>query len=341
MSSTDKGQPLSGTRKAAILLVLLGDEASSLIYKNLPEDDLRVITQEISELSYISPAMAASVLEEYHRLSLTQDYLTQGGPAYASQLLIKAFGEAGAKSLLDQVTQAREVGMSNISTLQKADPEQLAKFIQGEHPQTIALVLAHLSGKAASAVLILLPEKLRAQVVVRLAQMQQFSPEMVQKISLVLRRRMTSLGEQSRRGFGGVKAVADILNAVDVRFSTAILEAVEQDSPKLAVSIRDFMFTFQDFLDVRETSLRELLGQMDKKTLAMSLKGASTELKDHFFKCMSTRAVEMLKEDMEAMGATRARDVSQAQQDAIALARKLETEGKMVLKNESEDALVI
>jgi flagellar motor switch protein FliG len=338
---SDKVPGLSGARKAAILLVILGDEVSSLIYKNLPEEDLRAITQEISDLSNISPEIAAAVLEEYHRLTLTQDYLVQGGPEYASRLLIKAFGEAGAKTLLDQVTQAQEVGMRNISTLQKADPEQLAKFIQGEHPQTIALVLGHLSGKAASAVLVLLPEKLRAQVVMRLAQMQQFSPEMVQKISLILRRKMTSMGEQSRRGLGGVKAVADILNAVDVRFSTAILEAVEHDSPQLAVSIRDFMFTFQDFLDVPETSLRELLGQMDKRALAVALKGASTELKEHFFKCMSVRAVEMLKEDMEALGATRSRDVNQARLDAITLARKLETQGKMVLKNESEDTLVV
>jgi flagellar motor switch protein FliG len=322
-------------------LVVLGDEVASLILKTLPDHELRVMTQEITDLDYVPPETAAAVLEEYHRLTLTQEYLAQGGPAYASQLLVKAFGEIGAKSLLSQVTQAQEVGMRNINTLQKADPEQLAKFIQGEHPQTVALVLAHLSGKAASSVLVMLPEKVRAQAVVRLAQMQQFSPEMVEKISLILRRKMMSLGDQSRRGFGGVKAVADILNSVDVRLSTAILEAVEQDSPQLAVSIRDFMFTFQDFVDVAETSIRELLGQLDKKTLAISLKGASQDLKDHFFKSMSTRAVEMLKEDMEALGPTRSRDINQAQQDAIALARKLETQGKMVLKNETEDALVI
>lgn len=332
---------LTGIRKAAILLVVLGDEVASLIYKKLPDTDLKLITQEITDLEYISPQIAASVLEEYHRLTLTQEYLAQGGPSYASQLLVKTFGEVGAKSLLDQVTQAQEVGSRNISVLQKADPEQLAKFIQGEHPQTIALVLAHLSGKAASSVLVMLPEKVRAQAVMRLAQMQQFSPEMVQKISLILRRKITSLGEQSRRGFGGVKAVADILNSVDTRLSTGILEAVEQESPQLAVSIRDFMFTFADFLEVPETSLRELLGQIDKKTLAVSLKGSSQELKDHFFKCMSSRAVDMLKEDMEALGPTLASDVNRAQQEAIALARKLESQGKMILKTMSEDAFVV
>jgi flagellar motor switch protein FliG len=292
---------LTGMRKAAILLVVLGDEAASAVYKNLPEEDLRSITQEITDLTYISPETAAAVLQEYHRLTITQEYLAQGGPAYASKLLMKTFGEAGAKSLLDQVSQAQEGAMRNLNTLQKADPQQLAKFIQGEHPQTIALVLAHMNAKAAAAVLGLLPEKLRGQAVTRMAQIQQFSPEMVQKISLILSRKMLSLGEQSRRGFGGIKAVADLLNTVDARLSTTILEAVEQDNPQLAVSIRNFMFTFEDFIEVPETSIRELLGQVDKKSLAMALKGASEDLKNHFFKSMSTRAVEMLKEDMDAL----------------------------------------
>ena len=332
---------LSGTRKAAILLVVLGEEAASAIYKHLPEEDLKNITTEITELDYISPEIAASVLEEYKRLTLTQEYLAQGGAAYATQLLMKAFGEAGAKALLNQVMQAQEGAARNLVSLQKADPQQLAKFIQGEHPQTVALVLAHMSGKAASAVLAVLPEKLRGQAVVRMAQMQQFSPEMVQKISLILSKKMMSLGDQSRRGYGGVKAVAELLNTIDSGLSTTILEAVEQDSTQLAVSIRNFMFTFQDFIEVPETSIRELLGAIDKKVLATALKGASEELKDHFFKCMSGRAVEMLKEDMESMGPTRSREVAQAQQEAIAAARKLEAQGKMALKNESEDALVV
>jgi flagellar motor switch protein FliG len=332
---------LTGMRKAAILLVVLGDEAASAVYKNLPEEDLRSITQEITDLTYISPETAAAVLQEYHRLTITQEYLAQGGPAYASNLLVKTFGEAGAKSLLDQVSQAQEGAMRNLNTLQKADPQQLAKFIQGEHPQTIALVLAHMNAKAAAAVLGLLPEKLRGQAVMRMAQMQQFSPEMVQKISLILSRKMLSLGEQSRRGFGGIKAVADLLNTVDARLSTTILEAVEQDSPQLAVSIRNFMFTFEDFIEVPEASIRELLGQVDKKSLAMALKGASEDLKNHFFKSMSTRAVEMLKEDMDSLGPIRSREVNQAQQDSIALARKLETQGKMVLKNEADDTFVV
>jgi flagellar motor switch protein FliG len=152
---------------------------------------------------------------------------------------------------------------------------------------------------------------------------------------------MMSLGDQSRRGFGGVKMVADLLNTIDARLSSTILTAVEQDSPQLAVSIRNLMFTFEDFLEVPESSIRELMGQLDKKALALSLKGATEELKDHFFKSMSTRAVEMLKEDMESMGPVRSREINQAQQDCIVIARKLEAQGKVVLKNEAEDSFVV
>jgi flagellar motor switch protein FliG len=332
---------MTGMRKAAILLVVLGDEAASAVYKHLGDEELRGITQEITDLDFVSPEIAGKVLQEYHRLTMTQEYLAQGGPTYAAQLLMKTFGEEGAKTLLDQVMKAQEGSAHNLVTLQRADPQQLAKFIQSEHPQTIALVLAHMSGKAASAVLALLPEKVRGQAVIRMAQMQQFSPEMVTKISLILSRKMMSLGEQSRRGFGGIKAVADLLNAVEANLSTEILGAVEQESPQLAVSIRNFMFTFEDFLEVPEPSIRELLGLLDKKTLAVALKGAPEQLKDHFFKCMSSRAVEMLKEDMEAMGPTRSKEVNSAQQEAIAVARKLETQGKMVLKNEAEESFVV
>jgi len=337
----EETQPMTGMRKAAILLVVLGEEAASAVYKNLGEEDLRNLTQEITDLEFISPELAATVLQEYHRLTMTQEYLAQGGPSYAAQILRKSFGEAGAKSLLDQVLKAQEGAAHNLVTLQRADPQQLAKFIQSEHPQTIALVLAHMSGKSAAAVLALLPERLRGQAVMRMAQMQQFSPEMVQKISLILSRKMMALGEQSRRGYGGVKAVADLLNTVDMTLSTEILSAVEQESPQLAVSIRNFMFTFKDFLEVPEASLRELLGQVDKKSLALALKGSSDDLKNHFFKCMSTRAVEMLKEDMEALGPTRSRDVNAAQQETIAMARKLESQGKMILKNEAEESFVV
>jgi flagellar motor switch protein FliG len=332
---------LSGKRKVAILLVLLGDEVATEVYKNLPDTELKVISQEIAGLDYVTPEAAEKVLKEYHELSLTQQYLAQRGPDYANKLLVKAFGEVEASALIEEVTRIQELSVQNLDTLQKADPQQLAKFIQGEHPQTIALVLAHLSPKAARAVLMLLPEKLRGQSVKRLAQMQQFSPEMVKKISVVLHRRLLAIGQQSRRAYGGVKAVADLLNQIDQASGANILETIEQDNAQLATSIRNLMFTFEDFLEVPEPGMRELLGQLDKKTLAIALKGGTEDLKNHFFKCMSTRAVEMLKEDMDALGPIRSREVNAAQQEAVTVARRLEAEGKMVLKTEQEESYVV
>jgi flagellar motor switch protein FliG len=331
----------SGLRKAAILLVLLGEEAAASLYKHLSEEDLRSLTQEIADLGYVSPEIASQVLQEYHRLTMTQEYLSQGGPDYATKVLVKAFGEMGAKSLLDQVIQAQEAGARNLDTLQKADPQQLAKFIQGEHPQTIALVLAHLSAKTASMVLNLLPATARAQAIKRLAQMQQFSPEVVQRISVVLHKKLEAIGEQSRRSYGGVEAVAEMMNRLDPQVTKGILESIEGDDAQLAVAIRNSMFTFEDLLEVPEVGVRELLAQVDKKTLALSLKGATDDLKSHLFKSMSSRSVEMLKEDIEALGPTRSKDVMHAQQEVVALARKLEAEGKMVLKSEGEEAYVV
>jgi len=333
--------PLAGKRKAAILLVLLGDEVAATVYKHLPDSEVRQVTQEIAELEYISPDIAANVLREYHRLAITQDYLAQGGQEYARRLLVKAFGDQGARELLAEVGRAQEASAQNLDTLQKADPQQLAKFIQGEHPQTIALILAHLNAKVARTVLMLLPEKIRSQAVKRLAQMQQFSPEMVKKIALVLNKRLLTLGAQSQRAYGGVKAVADLLNSVDQEAQAGILETIEQDDPQLATTIRNLMFTFEDFLEVQDTGIRELLSQVDKKTLATALKGASEDLKNHIFKCMSTRAVEMLKEDMDVLGPVRSRDVRAAQTEVVTVARRLEGEGKLTLKQEQEESYVV
>lgn len=329
--------PLPGLRKAAILLVLLGEEMASQIYRHLPEQDLEQLTQAIVELEYIDPPTALSVLEEYHGLALTQDYLAQGGTDYAQKLLIKAFGQDGAQQLLRQVSRAAEMSAGKLDSLQKADPQQLAKFLEEEHPQTIALILAHLESKQASELLMRLPDALRAEAIKRMAQLRQFSPEIAQRVSLTLHQRLEALGEQHRRAYAGFQGVADLLNRLDPVQGKVILEAIEKEDPKVALSIRNLMFTFQDLLGVPEAGIREWLGQLDKKTLALSLRGATEELKNYIFKSMSSRAVEMLKEDMDVLGPVRTRDVIKAQQEAVAVARKLEGEGKISLGGDEDE----
>jgi flagellar motor switch protein FliG len=331
---------VTGLRKAAILMVLLGEDAASQIYRHLPPTEVEQVTQEITALDYVNPETALVVLEEFHRLVITGDYVTQGGTEYANKLLVKAFGKEGASELLRQVSQAAEISGAKLDSLRKLDPQQLAKFIEGEHPQTIALILAHLESKQASLVLLRLPKELRAEPIKRLAQLRQFSPEMAQRVSLVLNKRIQALGEQTRRAYAGLRGVADLMNRLDVATGKSILEEIEGQDPKLALSIRNLMFTFEDFLTVPEAGVRELLGQMDKKTLATALRGASEELKNYIFKSMSSRAVEMLKEDMEVLGPVKSREINKAQLEAVAIARKLEAEGKLTLGQEGEDEFV-
>jgi len=330
----------AGVRKAAILLVILGEDAASQIYRHLPPAEIEQISRGIAGLKAVDAESALHVLEEFERLVMAGDYMAQGGKDYANKLLVKAFGEEGAKQLLHQVSLTAEMTAGQLESLQKADPQQLAQFIEGEHPQTIALILAHLEAKQASSLLMRLPEELRSEAIKRLAQLRQFSPEMAQRVSVVLNKRLEALGEQSRRAYAGLRGVADVMNRLDIATAKTILEGIEKEDPKLALSIRNLMFTFEDLLTVPEAGIRELLGQMDKKTLATALRGASEELKNYIFKSMSSRAVEMLKEDMDVLGPVKSREIQKAQLEAVAVARKLEAEGKLTLSPEGDDEYV-
>jgi flagellar motor switch protein FliG len=332
---------LTGLRKAAILLTLVSEEAAAEVYRHLSEENLHALTLELGEIGQVVPEISLQVLEEYARLTSTQDCTTHGGADYARKLLVKAFGEETAHLMLAQASRTAELSTAKLESLENSDPLQLAKFLEPEHPQTIALILAHLNAKQASELLMRLPKTLRGDAVKRLAQLRQFSPEMAQRVSVVLHKRLESLGEQSRRTYAGSRGVADLLNRLEPNSSRNILETIEKEDPKLAVSIRNLMFTFEDFLSVPEAGIRELLAQLDKKTLALALRGASEELKHYIFKSMSSRAVEMLKEDMEVLGAVKSRDVIKAQQELVAVARRLESEGKLVLTTENEDEYVV
>ncbi len=230
---------LNGVRKAAVLLVLLGEEAATTVYRHLSQPQLQRLTKEISELNGVDPETAAQVLEEYYRLSLTQDYLAQGGDEYARALLVKAFGGDGAKALLEQVSRAQDLSATQLDTLQKADPQELARFLEDEQPQTIALILAYLDAKAASAVLMKLPEAVRIESVKRLALLRNFSPEMAQKVSTVLHKRLQPAGEQSRRNYAGFKSAADLMNRLEPEAMKSVLDAIESDDAKLALNIRN------------------------------------------------------------------------------------------------------
>src|SRR5277367_1538645 len=237
----------AGLRKAAILLVILGEDAASQIYRHLPPASVERMSQGIAGLNSVDADTVLAVLEEFEHMVRSGDDLAQGGKEYADKLLIKAFGEEGAKQLLQQqVSLTAEMSAGQLESLRQADPQQLAQFIEGEHPQTIALILAHLEAKPASVLLMRLPEELRSEAIKRLAQLRQFSPEMAQRVSIVLNKRLETLGEQSRRAYAGLRGVADLMNRLDLKTGKEILEAIEGEDPKLALSIRNLMFTFED-----------------------------------------------------------------------------------------------
>jgi flagellar motor switch protein FliG len=217
----------------------------------------------------------------------------------------------------------------------------LARFLADEHPQTIALILGHLEAKQASALLMDLESDTRADVVRRLANLRQLSPEVTERVTAVLNRRLRSMGDQGKRTYSGFKSVAELMNRLDSITSREILENIEKEEPKLAMNIRDLMFTFDDFIEVPEQQLRELMGAIDKKTLTLALKGAPEDLRNHFFRTMSSRAIEMLKEDSELMGPVRSRDVAKAQAEIVAIARKLESEARISLKSDGDDQYVL
>jgi len=338
MNSLETSQ-LTGARKAAILLSLLGDEPAAIILRNLPDHDLELVTDEVARLGQVPFDVTLDVLEEYHQIMAAQDFIAVGGQDVATRLLVKAFGENGAKSMVQRLARPEEP--SELDSLKKANPQQLAKFLMGEGPQTKALVLGHLDAKQASALLMSMEPEARAECVRLLANLGQFSPDVAARVSAVLSRRLKSVGDRGKKSDSGSKNVVELMNRIDSVTAREILDDIEKEEPMLAISIRDLMFRFEDFLGVPERELRELMNAVDKKTLMVALKAASEDIKSHFYRTMSSRAVEMMKEDSEMMGPVRGKDVVKAQTEIVAIARKLESEGKIVLKADGEDEYVL
>lgn len=335
------GGPLRGVRKAAILMVTVGDDLAKKLFQNLPESDVQLLAEEIADLRNIPPDVAVEVLEEFYELLETQAYMMHGGLEYATKLLVDSFGKQRAEDLLSLVKRAQEASYGNLSMLQKVDPQQLGKFLDNEHPQTVALVLAHLDPKRASRVLENLGEEQKVSAVRRLAEMRQFSPEMAQKVALILHHRLENVGDSGRKAYSGFKAVADLLNRLTAEEAKKILEEVEDQDVELAIGIRNLMFTFEDLVTIPAASVRELIAQIDKRQLALALKGAREDVRAHVFAAMSMRAAEMLKEDMEVLGPVRTREVGAAQQEILNVARKLEADGKIILKIEQGDEMMV
>jgi len=340
MSALDRTSP-SGTRKAAILLSILDEAEAAPILRSLPSGDLERIADEMANLPRVPVDMTLQVLEEFKQMMTAQNLAPVGGKDAAIRLMVKALGENGARSIVDRLNRADDTTTINLDVLKKTEPQQIVRFLSGEQAQTKAFLLGHFDARQASALLMKLEPEVRADCVKRMATIKQFSAEAVAKASRVINRRFGSAGEPAKRVTAGFKNLADLMNRLEPAAAREILDTIESTEPTLAISIRDLMFTFENFLEVPEPDMRELISSMDKKTLMIALKGASEDLKTHIFRTMSSRAVEMMKEDSEMMGPVRSKEVAKAQSEMIAIARKLEAEGKMVLRSQGEDEYVL
>lgn len=338
MAMGDMKRELSGKQKAAMLLVALGPELSAQLFKHLKEDEVEDLTLEVANLRVVNQETKTNVLEEFFEICLAQEYIQEGGVAYARQILEKALGAEKAMDVLNKLTVSLQV--KPFEFVRKADPSQILNFIQNEHPQTIALMLAYLKPMQSAAVLSSLPSERQAEVAKRIAKMDRTSPEVVKQVEKVFEKKLAALLNQDYTVVGGLEHIVEILNNVDRGTEKHIMEALEVDDNELVEEIKKRMFVFEDILLLDDRSVQRFLREVDSKVLGLALKMSTEELKGHIFKNMSKRMAEMIKEDMEFSGPARIKDVEEAQQGIVNAIRKLEEGGEIVISRGGGDELI-
>lgn len=331
-------EEISGTQKAAILLIALGPEKSASVFKHLKEDEIEQITVEIANTRSVLPNVKDQVMNEFYQVCLAQQYIAEGGIGYAKELLDKALGAEKAKDVIGRLTASLQV--RPFEFIRKTDPAQLLNFIQDEHPQTIALILSYLPpSQGASVVASLNPDK-QADVAKRIAQMDRTSPDIIKEVEKVLERKLASLVNQDYTIVGGVDAIVNILNTVDRGTEKHIMESLEMDEPELAEEIRRKMFVFEDILSLDNRTIQTVLREVDNNELAIALKGANEDVQAVIFENLSSRLATMIKEDMEFMGPVRMKDVEDAQQKIVGIIRRLEDAGEIVISRGGGDEII-
>lgn len=329
----------SGKEKAAMLLISLGPERSSEIFKYLKEDEIEELTLEIANIKYITPEEREKVQEEFYQICLAQEYIAKGGIEYAKEVLEKAVGSQKAIEIINRLTASLQVRPFDF--VRKADPSQLINFLQKEHPQVIALVLAYLHPQQAAAVLCSLPKEIQVDVVRRVAQMDRTSPDVIKEVERILEKNLSSLVYENYTVAGGIQTTVDILNSVDRGTEKYIMETLEMENIELAEEIKKRMFVFEDILTLDNRSIQRFIREIDNSQLAIALKGATEDVKRVIFANMSKRMAEMIKEDMEFMGPVRLKDVEEAQQNIVNVIRRLEDAGEIVISRGRGDEVVV
>ena len=330
---------LVGRQKAAILLISLGPELSSQIFKHLPDSEVEKLTLEIANIRKVSPEQRDQVFQEFYELALANDYISQGGIDYAKELLEKAYGEEKAAEIIDRLTANLQVRPFDFA--RKTDPGQLLNFFQYEHPQTIALIMAYLDTEQASAVLSALPAELQVDVARRLALMESTSPEILREVENILEHKLSTVVTQDYTQAGGVETLVAILNRVDRATEKTIIETLEVQDPELAEEIKKLLFVFEDIVQLDDRAVQLVLRQVDSHDLALALKGSGEEVMNKIKRNISKRAAQMLQEEIDYMGPVRLRDVEEAQQKIVAEIRRLEEQGQIIITRGGRDEIIL
>ncbi|MHA6251298.1 flagellar motor switch protein FliG [Oceanobacillus sp. CAU 1775] len=330
---------LSGKQKAAILLISLGPDVSAQVYKHLSEEEIEKLSLEISSVKKVDSDMKEEIIEQFHQIAIAQDYITQGGIGYAKTVLEKAFGSKEASDIINRLTSSLQVRPFDFA--RKADPQQVLNFIQGEHPQTIALVLSYLDPEQAGQILSELPQDVQADIAKRIATMDSTSPDIISQVERVLESNLSMSLTEDYTQTGGIQAVVEVLNGVDRSTERTILEALETQDPELADEIKKRMFVFEDIVILDNRAIQRIIREVDNEDLRLALKVASEEVKEIVFNNMSQRMAETFKDEMEYMGPVRLRDVEEAQTRIVGTIRRLEDIGEIIIARGGGDDIIV
>lgn len=332
-------EELTSRQKAAIIMMVMGADASGEVLKYLKEEQIEQLTIEVARLDRVTPEQREAVILEFHELALAQDFIAEGGIENAKQVLQAAFGPDKSKEMLDKIVTAMQI--VPFEFLKKADPAQVLSFIQDEHPQTIALVLAYMPVTNAAVILSKLPAELRGDVASRIASMEQTPPEVIRRVEQVLEKKLSSMLSQEMTHAGGPKALVDLLNRVDRSTERLIMDSLSETAPELADTVKNMMFVFEDIVQLDDRAIQQIMREVDMKELATALKGVGLNVQEKIYRNMSERAVAMLKEDMEFMGPVRIKVVEESQQKIVAVIRRLEESGEIVVGRSGEEEVMI
>lgn len=325
---------LSMPEKVAILMIQLGEDLTTILFSHMDVDAITEISKFIATAKNIDKQVAAAVLEEFYALLQSNQYIRSGGLEYAKEILYRTFGPEVAQKILDKLAKSMETTES-FGYLAQIKPQQLADFIVNEHPQTIALIMAHMDATSAAETIVYFPDELRSEVTIRMANLGDISPSVIKRVSAVLESKLEALTSYKVE-VGGPRAVAEVLNRLGQKASKATLSYIEQADEELAELIKDMMFTFEDIMKLDNTAIREILKVIDKKDLMVGLKGSSDELRDKFLGNMSQRAADAFMEEIQFVGAVRVKDVEEAQRKVVEEVQKLAEQGVLQVGEQEE-----